>query len=245
MHDENSYVTLTYNDENLPADGCVSLRELQLFIKRLRKEYGEGIKFFACGEYGEKLGRPHYHLCLFNFETPEKKFQTVINGNRLYSSKPLEEKWGNGYTLTGQVTFQSAAYVARYIMKKINGPAADKHYITSHAETGEILSEKKPEFVTMSTKYGIGRSWYKKFYKDVYPHDYVVINGRKMRPPKYYDRLYEIDFPDEFQKIKSKRLENSIKHAKDNTPERLAVREHVKKSKISRLKRGYDQETKA
>ena len=113
LHAENSFVTLTYNDTNLPANNCVSVRELQLFMKRLRKRFGAGIRFYGCGEYGDLTGRPHYHICLFNFSPPDLTLYKITNDQRLYSSKSLDTIWGKGYTLTGDVTFQSAAYVAR------------------------------------------------------------------------------------------------------------------------------------
>jgi len=74
-HDDNIFVTLTYNNENLPKDGSLCLADLQKFMKRLRKKYGAGIRYFACGEYGEKLKRPHYHVCIFglNFPMRDKK----------------------------------------------------------------------------------------------------------------------------------------------------------------------------
>ena len=197
LHDENSYITLTYNDKNLPKDGSLNLRHFQLFMKRLRKKTGKKIRFYHCGEYGEKFKRPHYHACLFGYQFPDLRYFKTINGNKLYTSKYLDSVWTNkngetmGFSTIGNVTFESAAYVARYIMKKINGEKAEAHYVNK--ETGEIL---KPEYTTMSRRPGgLGAEWLKKYKTDVYPGDFVVVRGKKMKPPKYYDRQYELTYP--------------------------------------------------
>ncbi len=236
LHERNSFVTLTYNDDNLPEDRSLSIRHLQLFMKRLRKQYGAGIRFYACGEYGEKLGRPHYHLCLFNFEPPDKKLHKQINGKNLYTSKSLDQIWGKGFTLTGDVTFQSAAYVARYIMKKINGSEATLHYETVDSETGEIQNIK-PEFTTMSRRPGIGTNWLRKFSTDVYPDDFIVVNGKKMRPPRFYDKQFEITNQDDFLLLKRRRTRAAIKHSDNNTPARLKTREYVQQRQADELVR--------
>ncbi len=239
LHDNNAFVTLTYNQENLPENGSVSVRELQLFMKRLRKKYGPGIRHYACGEYGDELGRPHYHLILFNFYPPDPVLYSRKNHQLLYTSKSLDKIWGKGFTTTGSVTFQSAAYVSRYIMKKINGEAADQHYETSHASTGEI-TQRTPEFTIMSKNPGIGKAWYDKYKKDVYDYDFVVINNKKVRAPRYYDRLFEMDDPKALEALKKLRIENAVKHHENNTPERLAVRETIQNAKMKKLPRTYE-----
>ena len=129
LHKRNCFVTLTYNDVNLPEDRGLHYKHFQDFMKRLRKKYGEGIRFYMCGEYGEQLGRPHFHACLFNHDFDDKKlWKTTDSNSKLYRSKELEELWPFGYSSVGDVNFESAAYVARYIMKKVNGEAAELHY---------------------------------------------------------------------------------------------------------------------
>lgn len=238
MHAENSFITLTYSDDHLPADRSLDLRAYQLFMKRLRKRTGP-VRFYHCGEYGEQFGRPHYHACLFGFDFPDKKSWQVINGNTIYRSALLEDLWPFGYSSIGAVTFQSAAYVARYILKKITGEAAQDHYEYIDPETGEI-TQRKPEYTTMSRRPGIGRPWLDKFLSDVYPGDFVVVNGAKMRPPKFYDYLYEIEYPSDHRLIKSSRVRNALKHVDNNTPERLLVRESVQKSKLKLLPRNIE-----
>ncbi len=236
LHQQNSFVTLTYDDLHLPTGGTLVVRDLQLFMKRLRKKYGEGIRFYACGEYGDTTGRPHYHACLFNFQPPDLKHFSTRQNIRTYTSEILDDLWGNGFTLTGDVTFQSAAYVARYIMKKINGPDATQHYENVDPETGEITS-RKPEFTTMSRRPGIGKEWLNKYVDDVYNHDYVVINGKKVRAPRYYDQQYEISDPENLARLKIRRLRAAKSHAQDQTPARLKVREYIADNRLSRLPR--------
>lgn len=238
MHERNCFITLTYDNEHLPSDRSLDVREFQLFMKRLRNRFGDGIRFYHCGEYGELNGRPHYHACLFNFDFEDKTLWKVSNGVRLYVSRSLSEVWGKGFVTVGDVTFESAAYVARYILKKVNGDAAESHYGAKiDLTTGEFFDKRKPEYTTMSRRPGIGRAWYEKWSCDVFPSDEVIVRGKQMRPPKYYDRLFEHDDPDTFKKIKEKRIENAKKHLDDQTPERLDVRERIKLAQLKQLPR--------
>lgn len=227
MHENNCFITLTFNDKHLPKDKSLDVKHFQKFMKRLRKRYGNGIRFFHCGEYGEQFGRPHYHACLFNFDFPDKVlWKENHNGDRIYTSKALDEIWGFGFTTIGDVTFQSASYVARYIMKKINGKEAEEHY-----------QGRKPEYTTMSRRPGIGATWYEKYKDEVYPSDFIIMNGAKMRPPKFYDLKLEHEYPVDLKKIKKIRVDNSLKHAENNTYDRLIVREKCHKAKTKQLVR--------
>ncbi len=236
LYEENCFITLTYNDNKVPDDHSLNKRHFQLFMKRLRKNTGRKIRYYHCGEYGDKKGRPHYHACLFNYDFPDKKHWKTINEVPLYISDQLEETWKNGFCTIGSVTFESAAYVARYIMKKITGEIADDHYFDP--ETGVFL---EPEYTTMSRRPGIGQGWIKKWTSDVYPCDNVVINAKLTRPPKYYDTQYEILDPDEFTKIKALRSKKAKKHIDNNTPLRLKTRERIQQLKLKQLPRELNQ----
>lgn len=238
LHEENCFITLTFADEHLPEDYSVDLRTWQLFLKRLRKRHGRGIRFFHCGEYGEKFGRPHYHACIFNFDFRDKVLWKVQNEVPLYTSEDLGELWPFGFSSVGTVTFQSAAYVARYIMKKITGPGAEAHY--EWVDSDGVIHQRKPEYTTMSRMPGLGQGWLSAFTPDVYPSDYVVLNGKKVRPPKYYDRQYEITEERLFRSIRAKRMRGAKKHSDNNTKDRLAVRETVQGAKLNRLPRKLD-----
>lgn len=242
LYNDNCFITLTYSDEFLPADNSLDLSAFQLFMKRLRKRFYPGIRFFHCGEYGEDLGRPHYHACLFNFDFPDKELFSIRNGQRYYTSSLLQELWPFGFSIIGDVTFESAAYVARYCVKKVTGYAADFHYSFIDPVTGE-WKWRKPEYGTMSRRPGIGAKWLQQFCSDVYPGDFVVVRGVKMQPPRFYDGIYELTNFDDFRRIKRERRLVSPEVKANNTPDRLRVRERVKKAQLSHLKRGYENET--
>ena len=238
LHEKNCFITLTYNDASLPKDRSLHYRDFQLFMKRLRKKYGANIRFYMCGEYGEKFDRPHFHACIFGFDFSDRQYwKQTGSGSKLFRSQELEKLWEYGFSSIGDVNFESAAYVARYIMKKVTGQGKhDQHYKFTDLETGEVL-EKKSEFNKMSLKPGIGYEWFKKYKSDVYPHDYVVINGRKVRPPKYYDLKYSKESPYEWEEIQFKREQLAKANFEDNTDDRLLVKETITKARVNMLKR--------
>jgi len=229
MHAQNCFITLTYTDEDLKkkiidAHGEIKgldKSDFQKFMKRLRKKIG-AVRYFHAGEYGDKTGRPHYHACLFGYDFPDKKIYSENKGNRLYTSSMLDKIWQHGKCWIGEVTFESAAYVARYIMKKITGVKADDYYCGL-----------TPEYTTMSLKPSIGATWLQKYKSDVYPSDEVIVRGRAMRPPRAYDKKLELIDPTLYAKLK--RVRKAA--AKPQSDERLEIAEVVKKASISLLKR--------
>lgn len=252
MNEKNCFITLTYNDENMPADKSLRPKDFVNFMKRLRKMYGPGIKYYHAGEYGstcdvcglskifhkdvrghsyvDGLGRPHHHACLFGIDFEDKAFFQEKAGNRLYTSEILFKLWHyKGHCIIGDVTFDSAAYVARYITKKIFGKKAESHY-----------RGKYKEYTTMSK--GIGKSWFEKYGKSVFRDDNVVINKKRVKPPKYYDLLMEEENPRHVAKIKNKRLQEAEKSEDFGNSKRLRVKEKVKRASIKNLKRGYEDE---
>ena len=231
LHERNCFITLTYNNENLPKDESLHVRHFQLFMKKLRKKYGKGIRFYHCGEYGENFGRPHYHALLFGFDFSDKILFKQNRDYPIYTSKALSELWTYGYASIGSVTFEFAAYVARYVMKKILGEDSTMHY-SAYDKESDTYYLKKPEYTTMSRRPGIGRNWLEKYQSDVYPSDQVIMRGKSMKPPKFYDANYP-----QIDEIKFERELNAEKHLDNNTPERLAVREAVHQAQISILKR--------
>jgi len=238
LHEKNCFITLTYDNTHLPSDGSLHYKDFQLFIKRLRKKFGNTrIRYYMAGEYGENFGRPHFHACIFGHDFHDKKlWKRSPSGAMLYRSEDLETLWSFGYSSIGDVNFESAAYVARYIMKKVTGHNSKAHYTETNPETGEITT-RKPEFNKMSLKPGIGYDWYKQYKSDVYPHDYVIIKGKKVKPPKFYDKKYKKDNPFEFDEILYKREINGKLNSEDNTMERLLVKETVQNAKLQKLKR--------
>lgn len=237
LYKQNCFITLTYSNEHLPSNMSLDYRDFQLFMKRLRKKFGTKIRFYMAGEYGENFGRPHFHACLFNFDFQDKVlWKRTTVGSRIFRSRDLEELWPYGFSSIGEVTFESAAYVARYIMKKVTGKQAGEHYEYVCEKTGEITN-RTPEFNHMSLKPGIGAKWLEKYHTDVYPNDYVVIRGKKVKPPKYYDKKWAKEYPIEFDMIQFERESKAKENYLENFDDRLKVREQVAAARLSFLKR--------
>lgn len=239
LYDHNHFITLTYSDANLPASKSVDVGTFQSFMKKFRNEYGSGIRYFHCGEYGDKLARPHYHALLFNVKISDLIPWKKSARHLLYVSPKLTELWGLGYCYLGAVTFQSSAYVARYITKKVNGPISEEHYTRIHPETGEVY-QVMPPYVTMSRRKGLGEKWLEKNWKEVYPADFIVMENKKISPPRYYDKWLEANYPEIWRKVRSARMRNAEKHSENNTPERLLVRETVQQRRMSLLLRDLE-----
>lgn len=230
LSDSNCFITLTYSDENLSPGGSLDKRAFILFMKRLREAYrGTRIRFYHCGEYGASTARPHHHCLLFGFDFPDKEPWSVRKGMPVWRSLSLEKLWTLGNSEIGSVTFESAAYVARYMLKKADAMADDPYRLIDE-DTG-VLEPVIPEYTTMSRNKGIGHPWLEKYMTDVYPSDGVVMRGRLMKPPRYYDLQFEIlDGPQSLEVARSRRRKA---RAADRTPERLAVREQVARARAA------------
>lgn len=239
LHKFNDFITLTYRPENLPARGSLDYRDFQLFMKRVRKEVGP-VRFYMCGEYGDDLDRPHFHAIIFGHQFGERKrWQKNARGDILYKSAQLDRLWSLGHTWAGSVTRQSSGYVARYVMKKVTGDLAKIRYRRTDPETGEEYM-LTPEFAHMSRRPGIGARWFEKYGYQVFDRDYVVAEGKEVKPPRYYEKLHErfLD-PVTLEQTKGSRDQKSHDPETflDNTDERLTVKEIVQLARIRSLKR--------
>lgn len=243
LYEQNCFLTLTYSPEKLPEGGTLIKKDFQDFMKRLRKANPDSkIRYFHCGEYGDKNQRPHYHAIIFNYDFNDKQIKQIRNENIVYTSQQLTKLWPHGLHEIGTVTFESAAYVARYVTKKITGDLAFYHY-THFDEFGEITKDLLPEYTTMSRRPGIGKPWLEKYKTDVYPDDFVLVRGKKIKPPKYYDNLLSKQDPFMIDDVKERREKNGKLNSKNNTPQRLLVRETIQKLKAKLLKRTYENDT--
>lgn len=236
MHEKSCFITLTYDEKHLPEGGTLVVKHGQDFLKKLRERFkGKKITYMICGEYGEQNQRPHYHLCVFGIDFDDKYHYKTKNGIKHYRSPLLEEIWTYGNSDLGEVTFESAAYVARYVTKKITGPNAAKHYGT-----------KQPEYMHTSKRPALGKTWYEKYKTDVFPSGNVVVkrNGGAiaMAPPKYYKTLLERENQLEHAKQRAKNQNASRKmEAKgEQTHERLKTKKELKELKAKQLKRNYE-----
>jgi len=239
MHEFNCFITLTYNDENLPPGKTLVKRDFQLFMKRFRKHAGIPIRYYHCGEYGDKDQRPHYHALIFGYDFPDKKLHSKgksKKGHDIFKSETLEKLWGLGFCTISKLNYETAAYTARYVMKKITGEKAETHYRTINPDTGEVF-DRLPEYATMSTNPGIGASFYEKFKTDFYPSDFLVVNRKKHPIPRYFDKRLKKENSRLLDQIKARRIKRAARLKSDSTPARLAVREEVQLAKIKTLKR--------
>lgn len=237
LHPSSSFLTLTYDDEHVPYGGTLHKPDLQKFFKRLRQRIApQKVRYFACGEYGDKTDRPHYHVCLFGYHFPDRVLWRERDGFKLYTSELLSEVWPKGFHTIGNLTVDTAAYTARYCMKKINGEKADEHYSRIVESTGELI-RIEPEFAVMSLKPAIGKEWFDKYSSDVYPHGAAVFKGREMRSPKYYDALFERIDPEGFEDLKERRAEMAREREWDNTLERREVREEIARARLNLARR--------
>lgn len=178
---QNWFLTLTYDDEHLPTDGSLQPKEVQDYLKRLRESYRDrghtGIRFFMCGEYGGRTFRPHYHILGFNLPLSDLTFYRKSElGDAYYNSASLSKLWDKGFTVVGELTPQSAAYVARYVQKK-----AEKQI--DYDALGVY-----PEYIRMSRRPGIGFGYLEKLYEKIYDNDKIYLpDGVVVRPSRYFD----------------------------------------------------------
>lgn len=240
-HDQNSFITLTYSDEHLPSDLSLDPQHLRKFLHRLRKRKGP-FRYYACGEYGEQTKRAHYHACLFGMDFQDKIQLRRINEYTLYTSEELNNLWGYGHTSIGELTFESAAYCARYVLKKKLGEG-DLQHVLLDEQTGELKPVYQP-FARMSLGGGrkagrpgagaIGKAWLTKNHNDIYSHDkdFLVMRNQKMKPPKYFDRIYDTINPERLARIKTKRKEER----ENQTLEELRAHEAITRARIIQRK---------
>lgn len=242
LHTHNSFLTLTIAEENLVRvahGGSLSRYTHKTFTKRLRSKIApRRISYYMCGEYGEKLKRPHYHYLIFGYDFPDKvQVKTSDSGEKLYESPTLNLLWPHGRAWIGNVTYESCAYVASYVMKKMTGKKADEHYLRQDEGGNDYWLE--PEFNEMSRRPAIGKDWWERYRQDVIVDDSVIkTNGGEVKPPRYYDKLLKLFDPVEYEVMKLKRERRALElTSDDNTPQRLADRETVLKAKINLKKR--------
>jgi len=253
------FLTLTYDNEHLPrkvfeedASGVrvamptLKPEDLQNFVKRLREKLRrrghEDFRFFACGEYGDELKRPHYHMIAFNLPLDDLEFYKSIRGHEYYNSKFLDDCWLNqGFVVASDVNFECCAYVARYVMKKAKGPQG-----FSYASDNNIVEE----FTRMSRRPGIGRAYYELHKDEIYKKDNIgympTINGPiLLKPAKYYDKLYDVEY--DIEAIREKRQAKSQKinflkmsQTSVSSTEYRGILERDKEMQTSLLKRELD-----
>lgn len=236
-HNENCFITLTYDDEHIPNDygfdpitgerrrfNSLKKEDLQKFFKSLRnalneipKEKRDGkqrywhegdpdfvpVRYLACGEYGSKTSRPHYHIILFGWHPPETDIVPIGKnelGQDYYGSATLSKAWDKGFHVVGECDWNSCAYVSRYVTKKMF-PMEKDFYEMCNIE---------PEFLVMSRRPGIGAQWYednKKCYSTFLKSYLKTKTGsHAIGSVKYFDNKLMNDYPEIYEDMKEKRV---------------------------------------
>lgn len=226
LHAENWFLTITYDNEHLPEamtmidpktgeelgenpNGSLKNVDTTNFLKKLRAYYErkynhKGIRYMLCGEYGDEGQRPHYHAIMFNLPIkPESLRFHEYNENHeaMWRCPEIEQIWGKGMIVAAEVNWNTCAYVARYVTKKVGLPTEKEHYKALGIE---------PEFFRMSRRPGIGREYFEQHKEEIYSKDKIIIKKYgggtlKIKPPKYYDKLYDLENHEKMEEIKKKR----------------------------------------
>lgn len=214
-------------------------KHLQNFFKRLRHRVPK-FTYYACGEYGDENKRPHYHANLFNFRLEDEQLIKRDDLGALFSSQTLDDVWGYGFTTIGEFSYDTAGYVARYILKKAMGTQSHDEYLRFNQETGE-LSLVEPEFQCQSCKPALGKTWFHEYKDDCYPLNRTPIPGKDCKvingTPQYYDYLLKKEDQDLLLRSKEARQQFMAKNRSEFTPERLKAKYNVKRAQISTLRR--------
>lgn len=230
MHDSTLFATLTYDEEH----GRPSLHhpDWQLFAKRLRKKCGP-FRFFMCGEYGEKLDRPHFHAVLYGLNLPDlEPVSSVQSKHQKLKSALLTKTWGQGLTDISVFTPGAAQYVAGYVFKKMSADERERRGNDKVLDwrTGQLV-ERVPEYARMSLRPGIGFTYFEKYHRDILNWDNVIIDGKEWNIPPYYDTLISRLPASDIDAIKFARSQKG--DAADRTRARLETREKVAQARVN------------
>lgn len=237
----NYFVTLTYSDLMIPQGNFLDYTgevvntslcrdDLTKWFKRLRKhfaeEYGhQGLRVFYSGEYGPLTSRPHYHAILFNCPELDLRFRARKGSFDQFTCDDISATWHDpkskvefGFHSIQDVSFQTCAYTARYVMKKQKGESVKAQkalysdYLERAGEDPEILPREN-HFCGMSRRPGIGRAYYDRSKRDIYTTDKVYYQNEyelfRSKPPRYFDYLYDLEEPFEMYQVKRRRQERA------------------------------------
>lgn len=233
------FVTLTYRPEDMPLYGDLNYEHLELFWKKARHRFQGDVPFryFACGEYGDKTLRPHYHFAAFDFNLTDLRLFKNTDHGPYFLSDELADCWEHGHVIVAQLDWMTAAYIARYVTKKMRGKNV-RFYPDECAdpETGEI-----PSFCVERAfqSKGLGLRWYEAHKDEVWNLDGCLYANKYMvSPPRYYFKQLEKADPDKALAIKQKRLvEHPFEYIDPEKDRELLYQMEARRLQMSVLKR--------
>lgn len=230
-----AFLTLTYDEKNLPPNGTLVPQHLQSFMKRLRHWRPKGLRFFACGEYGGITMRPHFHVLLLNTCFPDAKRRLMFASSfrpgdprkETYASAELSQLWTCGQSVIGDVTFESCCYVTAYCTGRVTGERELAHY-----------GGRKPEFAVMSRRPGLGSDFFDRFHAELYAHDSAVVRGREAPLTRFYDNRMERLDSERLEDVKVIRRRRAVRNKPDNTSRRRWTKERLATLTLEHFKKG-------
>lgn len=204
-HDKASFVTLTYDDAHLPKNLSLDRKCFSDWVKRFREDLrqkGIFIRVLASGEYGDRSHRPHYHAIVYGFDFPDREPLYRVKGVQYYTSPLLSKKWKFGNHVIGEANKTTIAYCAKYVLKKVTGDKAKQHY-----------GDREPEFAYYPNSPALGLTFFQKFTSDLYPKNFISIDGKKTPIPRYFYKRLQKDFPELFDEVS---YSNLLRRQKEN-----------------------------
>lgn len=225
--DSSLFITLTYDEDHLPANKSLDKTHVQKFLKRLKKKYKSTeenpIRQIYCGEYGTKTLRPHYHVILFNMDfLDKKKHYKSAQGHQVFISDELTKLWKNGNAEFGYASPASIAYLFKYILKKKTRKEKRKPLTL---ELPDGCYDVEHEFIESSRNPGIGAHFRG---SDSIKKGFLTVNGVKKKIPKYYLEDMKKNNPFEYEKLKDAKFDFASKQ-QTLSPLRKAQKEEAQK----------------
>lgn len=248
------FITLTYDEDNLPvclsSEGkwipTLSKKDLQSFLKRLRarilkdfpksgkwlkqsektRKWSPKLRYFACGEYGSKKDRPHYHLILYNLPHQYVRHDPIY---RKAYSLVLEEIWNKGIVDIGNVERASAHYVAKYTLDSVMNREEDR--------------DRQGPYAVMSRNPGIGNAYVNEVNKNYFidtKNPYTTLKGGVKQPiGRYYkEKIFGDDLQREINR-KMSRVAREEDRRLDKKSERVGKPVHEIEREI-RIQKEYE-----
>lgn len=227
-----SFLTLSWADAHMPANPEDARHELRKFVMRVRKMFGPGLRFFGCMELGERFSRPHAHFCVYGeaFTEDAEPVAKSKTGNVLWRSPVLERLWTGGFSWVGEFSAESAAYVARYCVKKADQPSSVS---LAHPVTGEVVDWPTVYRPFYPLRPALGVRFVDEFPQDCWS-GLRARGGARIRTPRAYSKRLERLDPARYDERKSETIAavTAARDLHEESPARLAVKAEVMRARL-------------